>query len=95
MSTSNINVELFPLRKPDPTKLLRAMAKVTINGVKISGCRLIEAKSNGSLFIAFPQEQSRNEPGKYFDVVQLDSRDDRDELNRIATEAYEALTAGA
>ena len=51
---------------------------MTLNGIKINGCKLMERKDNKQLFIAFPQRKGSD--GNYYPIVSAYLDDDTTEL---------------
>lgn len=57
---------------------------MTLNGIKINGCKLMERKDDGKVFVAFPQQKASN--GNYYPVVSCYLDDDTTELIVSAVE---------
>jgi len=51
---------------------------MTLNGIKINGCKLMERKVDKKIFVAFPQVKGSN--GNYYPVVSCYLDDDTTEL---------------
>jgi DNA-binding cell septation regulator SpoVG len=86
-STTTLDVQVFPLRTMNLDKPLRAMAKVTVGGLRLSGFRVLE-NHQGTFFLAPPQEKGRD--GKFYDTVFIEDKATRDELNNLAVAKLEA-----
>ena len=51
---------------------------MTLNGIKINGCKLMERKDDKKIFVAFPQRKGSD--GTYYPVVSTYLDDDTTEL---------------
>ena len=79
------------LRKLDnPTTNLIGFGKLDAGPVRID-VRIMQRKSDGTVFCAMPSYPDKKDPKKYWDHCYLTDKEDRDKVNEILVKEWAAL----
>ena len=86
METLSTDLVVKRLVKFDGEGSLKAYCDLTVGNLfLIKGLRVVDGK-NG-LFVSMPRQQSKG--GKWFDSVEVLTKDTKDEVNRLVLDAYQ------